>query len=57
MLGTTYNASPPRDLQDLLKTSDVVHEEEYTLVQYETFYRPYERTYYTVALLERTNGS
>jgi 4-amino-4-deoxy-L-arabinose transferase-like glycosyltransferase len=57
VLGTTYNASPPRDLQDLLKTSDVVHEEEYTLVQYETFYRPYERTYYTVALLERTNGS
>ncbi|MGN0035127.1 MAG: hypothetical protein ACI364_05315, partial [Coriobacteriales bacterium] len=56
MLGTSSDATSPRDLQDMLKTKDVVDDGTYEMIQYETFYRPYERAYYTVALVERAGG-
>lgn len=56
MLGTSSDATSPRDLQDMLKTKNVVDDGTHEMTQYETFYRPYERTYYTVALVERAGG-
>ena len=36
-----------------LHVNDLVRRNDVSLVEFERFYRPYERTYFTVALLEK----
>lgn len=56
VLGTSSDSVPPTGLQDILKNHHITNEGDYTMVKYETFYRPYERVYYTVVLMEKTTA-
>ncbi len=47
VLGQSQDGSVPRDVTDLQRKPGV------TCVKAETFYRPYERTYFTIALMEK----
>ncbi len=47
VLGQSQDGSLPRDVTDLQQKPGV------TCVKVETFYRPYERTYFTIALMEK----
>ena len=47
VLGQSPKGEEPSDVNDLVRRNDV------SLVEFERFYRPYERTYFTVALLEK----
>ena len=47
VLGQSPKGEEPSDVNDIVRRNDV------SLVEFERFYRPYERTYFTVALLEK----
>lgn len=47
VLGQAQTADEPRDVSDLRQKSDI------TLVESQTYYRPYERTYFTIAVMEK----
>jgi hypothetical protein len=57
VLGTTSDSVPPTSLQNILRNHRIIDDGGYTIVKYETFYRPYERVYYTVALFEKNTAS
>lgn len=48
VIGQTSDGSVPRDVADLAARDDV------SCVDVQTFYRPYERTYFTIARMEKT---
>ena len=45
MLGQSTDAVPPRDVDDLQAKDGI------SLIDTQQFYRPYERGYYTIALM------
>ena len=47
VLGQSPKGEEPSDVNDIVRRNDV------SLVEFERFYRPYERTYFTVVLLEK----
>lgn len=47
VIGQSCDGSTPKDIEDIAARPDV------TMVSSKTFYRPYERTYFTIAVMER----
>lgn len=47
VLGQAQNANEPRDVADLRQKQGI------TLINTQTYYRPYERTYFTIAVMEK----
>lgn len=50
VLGQSQDGSVPRDVTDLAQKPGV------SCIDVQTFYRPYERTYFTIARMEKTQG-
>lgn len=47
VLGQAQNIDEPRDVHDLRQKPGI------TLIDSQTYYRPYERTYFTIAVMEK----
>ena len=50
VLGQSRDGSVPRDVTDLAQKPGV------SCIDVQTFYRPYERTYFTIARMEKAQG-